>query len=102
MDAIVAGERNPVKLSELRDPRIKADVETIRKSLLGNWRKEHLFTLKQSRQMYGNYKTQIEECDREIEALLGRYEPRVDPEDHQLPPNQKRNQRKQKTFFVGR
>jgi len=95
MDAILAGERNPVKLSELRDPRIKADVETIRKSLLGNWRKEHLFTLKQSRQMYGNYKAQIEECDREIETLLSRFEPRVDPEDKPLPPDQKRKQSKE-------
>jgi hypothetical protein len=70
-------------------------VETIRKSLLGNWRKEHLFTLKQSRQMYGNYKDRIEECDREIETLLGRFEPRIDPEDKPLPPDQKRKQSKE-------
>jgi transposase len=95
VDAILAGERNPITLSALRDPRIKADIETIRKSLLGNWRKEHLFTLKQSRQIYCTYKSQIEECDREIEALLGQFEPRVDPDDKPLPPDQKRKQSKE-------
>jgi transposase len=33
LDAIVAGERDPVKLATLRDPHIKANAETIRKSL---------------------------------------------------------------------
>jgi transposase len=35
LDAIVAGERNPAVLAELRDPRIQASAETIRKSLEG-------------------------------------------------------------------
>jgi transposase len=47
LDAIVAGERNPAVLARLRDPHIKADEETIRKSLEGNWRAEHLLALKQ-------------------------------------------------------
>src|SRR5450432_2094691 len=38
LDAIVAGERDPAVLARLRDPRIKANEETIRKSLEGNWR----------------------------------------------------------------
>ncbi len=96
MDAILAGERNPLKLSALRDPRIKADVETIRKSLLGNWRKEHVFTLKQSRHMYDRYKNQIEECDREIEALLRQFDSRVDPNEKPMPPDQKRPQSKER------
>jgi transposase len=52
VDAILAGERDAVVLTQLRDPRIKANEETIRKSLVGNWRTEHLFTLKQSREMF--------------------------------------------------
>ena len=47
LDAILAGERDPAVLAKLRDPRIKADQETIRKSLEGNWRIEHLLVLKQ-------------------------------------------------------
>lgn len=48
LDAILAGERNPAELAKLRDPRIKASPETVQKSLLGNWREEHLFRLGQS------------------------------------------------------
>src|SRR6266700_62806 len=70
VDAIVAGERDPLELAKLRDPRIKASEETIIKSLVGNWRPEHLFTLKQSRQMYRHYQDQIAACDEEIEKLL--------------------------------
>jgi hypothetical protein len=38
LEAIVAGERDPAVLARLRDPRIKASEETIRKSLESNWR----------------------------------------------------------------
>jgi transposase len=52
VDAIVAGERDAVVLAKLRDPRVKASEEILRKALVGNWRAEHLFTLKQSRDLY--------------------------------------------------
>src|ERR1017187_1010561 len=52
VDAILAGERDPAKLAKLRHGRIRADEATLRKSLEGDWREEHLFTLRQSRQMY--------------------------------------------------
>ena len=55
VDAILAGQRDPVVLATLRDARIKASEETIRKSLVGNRRPEHLFTLKQSRELYRAY-----------------------------------------------
>ncbi len=42
LEAIVAGERDPAVRASLRDPRIKASEETIRKSLEGNWRPEHV------------------------------------------------------------
>jgi len=89
VDAIIAGERNAVELAKLRDHRIKANSETIRKSLVGNWRKEHLFTLKQSRDLYRTYQTQIQECDREIERLLEQTPPRVDPTDKPMPSDKK-------------
>ena len=52
VDAILAGQRDAVELTRLRDSHIKADGETIRKFLVGNWRLEHLFTLQQSREVY--------------------------------------------------
>jgi transposase len=72
------------------NPHIKADTETIRKSLEGNWRPEHLFTLGQSRDLYRIYQQQIVNCDLEIEKILRKFEPRVDPAERPLP-NRKRN-----------
>lgn len=89
VDAILAGQRNAVVLAQLRDARIKAEEETIRKSLVGNWRAEHLFTLKQSREMFRNYQEQIVACDQEIERLLAEFDPRVDPDEKPLPPDRK-------------
>jgi hypothetical protein len=86
VDAILGGQRDPLELAKLRDPHIKASEETIRKSLKGNWRAEHLFTLKQSRQMYQNCQEQIADCDEEIERLLLNFQPWVDPEEKPLPP----------------
>jgi transposase len=78
LDAILTGERDVGKLAKLRQAGIKADEETIRKSLQGDWRQEHLFTLRQSRYMYAIYRQQIEDCDREIAMRVGEFEPKVD------------------------
>jgi hypothetical protein len=53
---------------------------------VGNWRREHLFTLQQSLELYRTYQQQIVKCDQEIETLVGGFEPRVDPEEKPLPP----------------
>jgi hypothetical protein len=34
--------------------------------LIGDWRREHRFVLRQSRHMHQCYREQIAECDREI------------------------------------
>jgi transposase len=96
LDAIVAGERDPSKLAQLRDPRIKASEETLRKSLEGNWRAEHVWALKQRLSLYRSYRAQIEECDQEIERLAAAFEPRVDPDDRPLPEDRKKKQRRRK------
>jgi len=90
IDAILSGERDPATLAEWRHYRIKADRETIRKSLEGNWRREHLFTLRQSREAYGHYQKQIEQCDAEIADLLKEIEPHTDPAEKPLPPDGKK------------
>jgi transposase len=96
VDAILAGQRDPVALAKLRDPHIKASEETIRKSLVGNWRPEHLFTLQQSRKSYQHYQEQIRSCDEEIEKFLMAFVPWVDPAERPLPPDRKRKQRGRK------
>jgi transposase len=96
LDAIVAGERDPAVLAKLRDPRIKASEETIRKSLEGNWRAEHILALKQRLSLYRTYRDQIRECDMEIEKLVAALEPRVDPDEKPMPEDRKQKQRKRK------
>jgi transposase len=69
--AILAGERDPRVLAALRDRRIKASEEDIVKSLRGNWREEHLFSLRQAVSLYDAYQAQIVECDARLAKVLG-------------------------------
>jgi transposase len=64
--SIVAGERDPHKLAAFRDKRCKNDVQTIARSLRGNYRPEHLFSLQQAVELYDFYLSKIDECDRQI------------------------------------
>jgi len=68
--AILAGERDPAILSELRDPRIKASREDIIKSLEGIWREEYLFMLEQAVENYEFHQGQIKSCEEKIQAQL--------------------------------
>ena len=87
--ALLAGERDPQVLAGMRDKRCKNSIETIAKSLEGNYRPEHIFSLKQAVESFEFYQTQIAQCDREIESLLASFDAKVmttpptnsDPED---------------------
>jgi transposase len=70
VDAILTGERDPGKLAELRDWRIRASKETIMKSLVGDYREEHIFTLRQSLKCYRHYQGMIEEVDRQVKGMM--------------------------------
>lgn len=96
LDAIVAGERDPAELAKLRDPRVKATEETIRKSLEGNWRAEQILVLKQRLSLYRSYRDQINDCDKEIEKLVAAFEPKADPAEKPLPVDRKQKQRKRR------
>jgi len=83
--AIVAGERNPLKLAMLSDPRVHASQEEIAKSLEGNWRPELLFVLHPELDMYDTYQKRIAECDQRLQKHLASF-PRPLPIQ---PPTQK-------------
>ena len=68
--AIVAGERDAHKLAQLRNYRVHASEEQIAKSLLGNWREEHLFCLAQALKLFDTHQQLIAEADAKIEAML--------------------------------
>ena len=74
VDAIVAGNTNPEELAKLRDYRIKASVETVTKSLVGDYRAEHIFTLKQSLNAYRYYQQLIGDCDQEVQQRIESFE----------------------------
>ena len=68
--AIVAGERNPQKLAELRHGGVRASADTVAASLEGTWRLEHLFALRQGLDRYDFFDRQIAECDAAIRAEI--------------------------------
>ena len=71
LDAIVEGKRDPEYLADLADGRIHAERQTVVKSLIGNYRSEHLFTLRQSLQAFRQYQQMVADCDREMEQHMG-------------------------------
>lgn len=87
INAIVAGERDREKLANLTDPRIKADRKTILKSLEGDFRSEHLFTLKQAISSYRHYQHMIRDCDLEIENHLNTVDSDIDVDVPPPPPS---------------
>ncbi len=70
IEAIISGERSAETFLPLMSVRIKADKDTLLKSLQGNWRNEYLFLLEQSYHMYLYLLNQIALCDRQIEQAL--------------------------------
>jgi transposase len=70
VEAILGGERKAENFLQHVDGRIKADEETLRKSLVGNWRAEHLFLLEENYKLYGFIQERIVRCDQEIELYL--------------------------------
>jgi FMN phosphatase YigB (HAD superfamily) len=77
--AIVAGERDGVKLAQLRDHRCKSSQETIAKALTGTWKDEHVFALKQALELYEFYTRQIAACDAQIQQQYAAMAPRHQP-----------------------
>lgn len=68
--AILRGERNPDELLKLKDGRIKASNEDVRKSLKGIWKEEYLFMLQQAYDGYNFYQAQIKQCEEKIKEVL--------------------------------
>jgi transposase len=69
--AIIAGERDPNVLADNRHEQCRNTKETIAKSLVGNFRDEHMFALKQAVDLYETYQAKIAECEHAIIEHLG-------------------------------
>lgn len=96
--AILAGERDPQRLAALREPGCKKSAAEIVKSLEGNYKRGHLFALKQALELYEFYDRQLRECDAELEAMYQELDP---PEDPGTPPPAPRTtkRRKNQAYF---
>lgn len=70
VESILQGEREPEELIKLKDPRIKANDEDIKKSLEGIWKERFLFLLEQAYEQYRFYQTQMQACEQKIMAQL--------------------------------
>lgn len=79
LDAILAGQRDPARLAALRDHRIKAPEEVLRKALVGDYREEHLFCLAQALAGYRFVQSQILDLDKALAARLAELTPDREP-----------------------
>jgi transposase len=74
VQAIVAGQRDPRKLAQLRDRRCRKSEEEIAEQLSGNWREDHLFSLRQGLKMYQTIQERISDYQQEIVQRLAALE----------------------------
>jgi transposase len=68
--AILQGERDPIALANLSVAGCRKKMDLIAKSLEGNYRKEHLFSLRQAHDAYEFFHAQIHKCEMEIQNIL--------------------------------
>jgi transposase len=73
IEAILEGERDPIKLAKLRDKRCLHSAAEIALALQGTWRPEHLFELRQAHDLYHFHHRQITECDQQVQAELAKF-----------------------------
>ena len=70
LKAILQGERDVKKLGAMRHPSCHASAEVIAQSLVGNYRAEHLFALKQAVELFEFYQQKIKDCEAEMDKYL--------------------------------
>ena len=68
--AIISGQRDPASFMQYINSRIKADKDTLLKSLTGNWREEQLFLLEQNYELHLSMQKSIAISDAKIESFL--------------------------------
>jgi len=77
IDAILAGERDPKRLAQLKDWRIRATQHAIARALEGHFKTEQLFVLEQARLSYAHFQEQILQCEERIQQQMRAIEDRL-------------------------
>jgi len=95
--AIVDGERDPVRLAELRDARCRRSVQEIAECLTGTWHEEHLFNLAMALRTYDSLSESIAEYEDKLRDEIERLQPE-DRRDESCPdhpnPSKQRSMKK--------
>jgi transposase len=86
VEAILAGERDPLALAKLRNPNIKASAENVAKSLHGHWREEHLLVLRLAWETHAHYRMQITTLETEIHRRTLQLQKIAGTADDEQPP----------------
>jgi transposase len=85
IEAILKGERDPIKLAALAHSSVHASQQTIAKALVGDYRAEHLFVLRQAYELYHAYESRINACDEQTVRQIANLPAKVDPALKPLP-----------------
>lgn len=96
MRDIVAGITDPKLLAAHRTERYKCTPEELEKSLEGNYRTEHIFSLKQALDLYDFYQVKIKECDEMIEKLLEKMCPKIETQSNNSKQQKKESSKKRR------
>lgn len=83
--AILAGERDPKVLADMRDERCAKSKEAIAEALFGKYSDEHLFALEQAVSTWDHYQVLITECTKRIEEHANLFEKKASREDMPTP-----------------
>jgi transposase len=78
--AIIAGERDPQRLAQFRQPGCKHSEAEIVKALTGTWDDAQLFILTQSVDVFDYYTTKLIACDAQLEQQYQAMESRREPD----------------------
>jgi transposase len=89
--SILDGERDPLKLAQLKSSRIRNSADIIAKSLEGNYQEEQLFCLRQEVDQYEYISRKISECEEMIKKTIN--EMNGDTEDNSDEKNDKNNKK---------
>jgi transposase len=93
--AILQGKRDPTSLANLSVGGCRKKMDLIAKAMEGNYRKEHVFALKQAYEAYEFFHEQIHQCEKEIQDLLKAIqakeqdETQKEEDEHQVKPKEK-------------
>ena len=83
--AIVAGERDPVKLAPWRTPACTSSADTSAQALSGPWRDTLLCILQQALALFDYYPQKLVEGDAQLERQLAAMKPRVESDEPPTP-----------------